>query len=95
VLVSGATVHATVNPGNAPTTAWLRYGTSNSGTCNDTFGTKVPSAGLGVGSSTYDVAISQPLSGLAPRTTYCFCAIASSTIATAHGTVLSFKTPAK
>ena len=53
-------------------------GTTNPGTCNDSFGTRAPSSGgssLGTGNS--GVAFSRTTSGLTPGTTYYFCAIAS------------------
>src|SRR2546430_12337631 len=53
--VSGtaATLNGTANPNGSPTTGWMRYATTNPGSCNDTFGTRIPATGgtsLGSGS---------------------------------------------
>ncbi|MBN1770298.1 MAG: hypothetical protein JXB32_03465 [Deltaproteobacteria bacterium] len=89
-----ATLNASVNPNGYATTGWFRFGTTSPGTCNDTFGTRVPvTGGTGLGSGAAFVSLSQPVSGLAPATTYYFCALASSSIGTTLGEVLSFTTP--
>ena len=44
VTSTGATLNGSANPNGAATTGWFRYGTTNPGTCNDTFGTRAPAA---------------------------------------------------
>ncbi len=94
--VSGgsATLNGSGNPRGTATTAWFRYGTTNPGACNDTFGTRVPLAGTPLGAGNAAVPFAEPLTGLAAGTTYYFCAIASNPVATVFGAVLTFSTPA-
>jgi hypothetical protein len=94
VTATTATLNASGNPNGFATTGWFRYTTTDPGTCNDTFGIRAPtSGGAGLGSGTAAVAFAQALTGLAPATTYYFCAIASSSIGTTLGELLSFTTP--
>jgi hypothetical protein len=73
------------------TTGWFRYDTLDPGTCNDTFGTRAPSiGGTSLGSGSTAVSYSEALFSLAPGTTYYFCAIASNSVGTSFGSVLSF-----
>ncbi len=95
VTSTGATLNGSANPKLADATGWFRYATTSPGTCNDVFGTRAPVAGgtaLGAGSSA--VAYSEPLAGLTPGTTYFYCAIASNSVGTGVGTVMSFTTTA-
>ena len=49
-----AVLSAEANPFGASATGWFRYSTTNPGTCNDTFGTRIPTTGgtaLGSGAS--------------------------------------------
>ncbi|MCZ7685287.1 MAG: hypothetical protein M5U28_43525 [Sandaracinaceae bacterium] len=95
VMGTSATLNASADPNGYATTGWFRYSTTHPGSCNDTFGTRAPaSSGSGLGSGTLPVSYSQALTGLSPATTYYFCAIASSSIGTSFGEVLSFTTPA-
>jgi len=95
IVADSATLNATANPNGSNTTGWFRYATSHPGTCNDSFGTRAPSAGgSGVGAGNSAVAFSVPISSLTSGTTYYFCAIASSGIGTSVGSVLSFTTAA-
>ncbi|HRI05200.1 MAG TPA: FG-GAP-like repeat-containing protein, partial [Pyrinomonadaceae bacterium] len=90
-----ATLNGTANPGGAATTGWFRYSTVSPGTCNDTFGTRAPaSGGSSLGSGNSAVAFSQAITGLSPAITYYYCAIASNTIGTSFGTVMSFSASA-
>jgi len=90
-----ATLNGSANPNGDTTTGWFRYGTASPGTCNDTFGTRVPgSGGFAVGAGSGAEAFAQALTGLTPNTVYYFCAIASNTVGTAFGEVLTFATPA-
>jgi len=95
VASTAATINGSANPNGDTTTGWFRFDTVNPGTCSDTFGTRVPTSGgsaLGTGSSA--MPYSQMLMGLTPNTTYYFCAIASNTVGSSVGGVLSFTTPA-
>ncbi|MEZ4295071.1 MAG: MYXO-CTERM sorting domain-containing protein [Polyangiaceae bacterium] len=96
-LITGNTaqLNGGANPGGATTTGWFRYATTSPGTCNDVFGTRAPSSGgsnLGTGNSNVNYGLG--ITGLLPATTYYFCAIASNSVGTAFGSVLSFTTPA-
>ncbi|MBI2065382.1 MAG: hypothetical protein HYT62_05045, partial [Candidatus Yanofskybacteria bacterium] len=91
ITATGATLNGTANPNGAVSTGWFRYSTANPGTCNDTFGTRVPATGgSSLGSGTAGVAYSQALSGLTTGTTYYYCAIASNSAGNGYGNVLSF-----
>jgi hypothetical protein len=90
-----ATLNGTANPNGSTTTGWLRFDVTSPGTCNDTFGTRVPTTGgSDLGAGTAAMPYSQMLMGLTPSTTYYFCALASNSVGTAVGTVLTFTTPA-
>lgn len=85
------------NPNGATTFGWFRYSSTNPSSCNDTFGTRTPSAGTGpagylLGSGSQEIGYQIIVSGLTPNTTYYFCAIASNTGGAAFGSVLSFLT---
>jgi len=93
VTLTSATLNGAANPNGAETTGWFRYATANPGTCNDSFGTRVP-AGTGnspLGAGTTSVGYSQVASGLSAGVTYYFCAIASNSAGTAFGAVLTFR----
>lgn len=93
ITSSSALLNGTGNPNGTSTTAWFRIATSSPGTCNDTFGTRVPlsgSASLGAGTSS--VAYSTTTSSLTQNTTYYYCAVASSTYGKGYGSVQSFLT---
>jgi YHS domain-containing protein len=90
---SSATLNGSASPGGDATTGWFRYATGSPGTCNDSFGTRAPSsAGASLGAGTSTVAYAQAATGLAPATTYTFCAIASNSSGTTFGPLLSFTT---
>ncbi|MBP7476384.1 MAG: hypothetical protein KA810_14120, partial [Pyrinomonadaceae bacterium] len=89
-----ATLNGTVNPNGNATTAWFRYSSTSPGVCDDTFGTKVPAAGLAIGSGTTNVAVAEPITGLAPGSLYYYCAIAENVGAkTVNPTLVFFITP--
>ena len=88
-----ATLNGSANPNGDATTTWFRYATSSPGTCNDTFGTRVPVAGNNLGNGISAVAFAEPLTGLTSGATYYFCAIAQNSLGTVFGLVLSFSTP--
>jgi YHS domain-containing protein len=94
VTSTTATLNSSITPNGTSTNAWFRYSATDPGSCNDTFGTRVPASGgtfMGSGST----ATSNPLSiaSLLPGNTYYFCAIAQNTIGTQLGALLSFTTP--
>ena len=94
VTATSATLNGRATPSGAATTGWFRYGTNDPGTCNDSFGTRVPATGgtvLGSGSS--PVPYLENVTGLLPGTTYFHCALAQNSVATSFGAVLSFTTP--
>ncbi|MBL8923833.1 MAG: hypothetical protein JNJ54_33565 [Myxococcaceae bacterium] len=95
ITASSAQLNGTANPGGEATTGWFRHSTTSPGTCDDTFGTRVPATGgTAVGSGTMNVAYSVTTTGLLPGTTYYFCAIVQNLSGTAFGSILSFTTPA-
>ncbi len=90
-----ATLNGSANPSSSSTTGWFRYSTTNPGTCNDTFGTRVPaSGGSSLGSGSVSTNFSQmTAAALNPNTTYYYCAIASNANGTVPASnVLSFTT---
>ena len=89
-----ATLNGVANPNGGATSGWFRYSTISPGTCNDTFGVRAPTSdGAVLGMGNTSVPYSHPLTGLAPMTTYYFCAIASNSIGTSFGSLMSFATP--
>ncbi len=94
VTGSTATLNGAANPNGASTLGWFRYSTASPGTCNDSFGTRVPaSGGVALGSGTSVQNFSQPVTGLASGSTYYFCAMAFNAEGMGFGSVLSFTTP--
>ena len=94
ITTSSAVLNGVGTPNGEPTTGRFRYSPTNPGTCNDTFGTRVPAVSgtdLGTGSSAVPYSITT--TGLTPGVTYYFCAIVSNTSGTAFGAVLSFTIP--
>ncbi|MCC6525909.1 MAG: hypothetical protein IT373_24895 [Polyangiaceae bacterium] len=92
---NSATLNGSASPNQLAATGWFRYGTTDPGSCNDAFGSRAPVAGgSALGSGTAVVPFAEALTGLAPATTYYFCAIASNAAGTRFGSVLSFATPA-
>ncbi|OGG74597.1 hypothetical protein A3A37_00760 [Candidatus Kaiserbacteria bacterium RIFCSPLOWO2_01_FULL_52_36] len=92
ITASTATLNGTVNPaGTTGTTGWFRGGTTNPGTCNNTFGTRVPSAGGTSFSPVYQkTSFSENVTGLTSGTTYYYCAIAENQFGKTYGNVVSF-----
>ncbi len=87
---TSTTLNGTGNPNGTASTGWFRYSATNPGSCNDTFGTRVPaSGGVVLGSGSSAVPFNQTIGGLIPSTTYYYCAIASSTGGIAFGSVVS------
>jgi hypothetical protein len=95
VTGTGATLNGSAIPGGAATTGYFRYGTTNPGTCNDTFGTRSPgTGGTALGAGATSTAFAQNVFGLTPGTTYFYCALATNLVGTGFGAVQSFRTPA-
>ena len=95
VTSSGATLNGSANPNGDPSFGYFRYGTTNPGTCSDSFGTRAPASSASdtsLGSGTSAVGYSRAISGLAPGMTYYFCALARNAYGTSFGAVLSFTT---
>ncbi len=91
VTSTTATLEGSANPNAASTTGWFRFSTTNPTTCDDTFGTRAPSSGgsaLGSGSSA--VSYTRSISGLAPGSTYYYCAIAQNAHGLSFGAVMTF-----
>lgn len=83
------------NPNGLDTTAWFRYATTDPGTCNDSFGTRVPATGgNALGSSLTSQGYSQVATGLVAQTAYYYCTLAQNSAGTVVGTVATFTTPA-
>ncbi|HEX2880137.1 MAG TPA: hypothetical protein VHO25_11465, partial [Polyangiaceae bacterium] len=93
VTNTSATLYGYGNPNRGETTGWFRYSATDPGGCNDSFGTRAPSSGgSDLGWGTWDMSFQQSLTGLAPATTYYFCAITQNSEGKAFGAVLSFRT---
>jgi hypothetical protein len=83
------------NPSGTPAVGWFRYSLTDPGTCDDTFGTRVPATGgVDLGSGSTDIPYSETVYGLAAGTTYYFCAIGSNGAGTVFGNIITFVTPA-
>ena len=68
--------------------------TTNPGTCNDAFGTRVPATGAqDLGLELQRVALHAVRTGLSPTTTYYYCAIAQNSLGTAFGAVIVVHDP--
>src|SRR6185295_485992 len=88
VTGSTATLHGTVNPGGRATTWQFEYGTGTG------YGAKAPAAAPSAGAGTANVAVSVPLTGLQPGTTYHYRLTAANVDGTRVGTDGVFATPA-
>jgi hypothetical protein len=87
-------LNGSADPNGNTATGWFRYSTTSPGTCNDTFGTRAPASGgtrLGAGTARRSH-YGQAIAGLAPATTYYFCASRRAHRDLARR-VLSFTTP--
>jgi|GEM_PF-777273 len=85
---TSATLNASINPNGAATTASFIYGTDpalQTGTTTTT--------GQAIGSGNSAVAVTAPITGLQPVTTYYYQAQATNSASTTQGSILSFTTP--
>lgn len=85
ITQNSATLNSTINPKGTSTTGWFRYSATDPGTCNDSFGTKVPASGSSIGSDSTDHNFPQNITGLNAGTYYYFCALASNLNGTTPG----------
>jgi hypothetical protein len=93
VTTTGATLQGLANPQGSHTNAWFRYSTTNPGTCNDSFGTRVANpAGEAQGAGTQVTQFAAPLTSLTTGTTYYYCAIANNSIGKGFGAIVAFST---
>lgn len=88
VVSTGATLNGQVNPNFGDTHVWFLYGTNS----NLSGASQTGSQDIGSGSTA--VAVTAPLTGLTPSTTYYFQMVAQNSAGTTNGTILSFTTPA-
>lgn len=86
VQFASATVTGTVNPAGAATSYYFEYGLTSA------YGLQTSAASAGAGSA--DVAVTQPLSGLAASTTYHYRLVATSVGGTTYGHDATFATAA-
>lgn len=85
--------YAYVNPNGTSTTGWFRYGSVSPGTCNDTFGTRVPAVGgINLGAGNSPVQYFYYNAPLSRDTIYYYCAIAENALGKSFGALKSFKT---
>jgi len=90
-----ATLNGFANPQGASATGYFRYGVTDPGTCNDSYGTRAPlSGGTSLGAGTSNVSFSTSIGGLSPGTTYFVCALASNSVGVGVGLPVTFSTPA-
>src|SRR3989344_7986574 len=95
VATSTATLTGSANPNNDVTTGWFRYSPTNPGTCNDTFGTRVPAfGGTNLGSGASPVSYSENIFNLTPDTIYYYCALAENPTGVGTGGIDLFITVA-
>jgi hypothetical protein len=94
ITTSSVNLNGTGTPNGETTTGYFRYSSVDPGTCNDTFGSRVPAmSGTLLGSGAVAVPYSILTTGLTSGVTYYYCAIVSNASGTAFGSVLSFTIP--
>ncbi len=86
VTTTGATLNGTVNPNGLATDGYFEWGT------DPTLATKSTTSTQAMGSGGSAAAITAPLTGLTPGTTYYFRVVATNAGGTDNGTILSFTT---
>jgi hypothetical protein len=90
VTTTSATLNASVNPEGSATTVILAYGTDPTLTTGTT-----TTAEQDIGAGTNPVAVTAPLTGLTPGTTYYFLVAATNSSGPTLGAILSFTTTAQ
>ncbi|GEM_PF-4970346 len=92
VTATSVALNGSVNSaGTVGTTGWFRGSATNPGTCNDTFGLRIPATGGTAFSPDYlRKAFSESVSGLTSGTTYYYCAIAQNATGKSYGSIVSF-----
>jgi Ricin-type beta-trefoil lectin domain len=88
VKSTGATLNASVNPNGLATTFQFEYGLTTS------YGNTAPAAAKSAGSGSSAVAVAEPISGLAPGTTYHVRVSATNSAGTVKGVDKTFTTTA-
>lgn len=94
ITATSVVLNGTATPNGETTTGWFRLSTTDPGTCNDTFGTRVPGTGgtgVGNGSTAQSYTIT---TGVLPGNTYFYCAVVNNNSGTVFGIVRTFTTPA-
>ena len=107
VEATTATVAGTVHSTGSEAKVWFRYGESDPGVCDDSFGIRVSAIGNAVPGTETNFRpdttqqtgsganyVSEPLPGLRPSTTYYYCVAASNQGGAKFGQVRSFTTTA-
>jgi phosphodiesterase/alkaline phosphatase D-like protein len=84
---SAATLNGSVNPDGSPTTVTFVFGTSSTLTSGTTTTTSTA-----IGSGTSAAPVKGVVSGLTPGTTYYYEVVATNTVGTSAGAILSFST---
>ncbi|HEX2879744.1 MAG TPA: hypothetical protein VHO25_09405, partial [Polyangiaceae bacterium] len=81
-------------PNGEAATGWFRISSTNPVTCDDVFGTRVPSfSGTGLGSGVAAMSFSITTTGLTSGITYYYCTVVSNASGKAFGTMQSFTVP--
>ena len=94
ITSTSAVINGTADPKGSAAQGWFRYSNTDPGTCNDSFGTRVPTSSyVNLGSSFGGVPYSQSMGSLLPMTKYYYCAIVTNGYGYAYGTIKSFTTP--
>ncbi len=92
ITSSSVVLNGKVNSaGTTGTTGWFRGSATNPGSCDDSFGVRIPATGGTTFSPGYSsVAFSEPVTGLNPGTVYYYCAISSNPFGKSYGNIASF-----
>ncbi|HEX2880757.1 MAG TPA: hypothetical protein VHO25_14595, partial [Polyangiaceae bacterium] len=94
ITTSSAALNGSGTPNNEATTGWFRISQTNPVTCDDVFGTRVPTVdGTDLGSGAVAIPYSITATGLTSGNTYYYCAIVQNTSGKAYGIIQSFQVP--
>ena len=86
------TLNGAANPHGIVGAGWFLYGTTDPGTCTASYGMRVPATDIAIASGHTDAMYETTLGTLAPGTYY-YCAVASNSVGTTYGAVVSFVVP--